>query len=349
VQLRPDQLDQHLAGDLAPVYLVTGDEPLQHAEVADAIRRAARERGHTSREVHEAGAGFDWDSLTRAGANMSLFGDRLLIDLRLPTGKPGREGGAALKAWAESPPPDSLLLVTTPKLDQQVRRSAWFRALDAAGPVITVALPPRSRLPQWLTGRMRARGLQPQKAAVELLADRVEGNLVAAAHEIDKLALLHGGGPIDEAAVRDAVTDSSRFGPFDLADAVVDGAPERVGRIAAGLRGEGTAEPLVLWAVHREIDQLATIAARTAAGQSVAAAMKAAGTWQQRSERVGAAVRRHRADRWAALLADCARLDRVAKGAERGSFWEELVELCLIAAGADVAPLARRSARYARA
>lgn len=339
MQLRPDQLDQHLAQDLSPIYFITGDEPLQHAEAADAIRRTARERGYTSREVYEARADFAWESLAQAGANMSLFGDRLLIDLRLPTGKPGRDGGAALKSWAQAPPPDTLLLITAPKLEQQARQNAWYKALERAGTVITVTMPPRQRLAQWLTGRMRARGLQPHGDAVALLAEKVEGNLVAAAHEIDKLVLLHGAGVIDDAAVREAVADSSRYSAFDLADAMLDGAPERIGRIAAGLRGEGTAEALVFWAVHREVEQLAAIAARVEAGASLRKALHAAGVWQQRQERVAAAVRRHSAATWAQLLATCARLERLAKGAEHGSFWEELVELGLIVAGADLQPM----------
>lgn len=342
MQLRPDQLDEHLAGSLAPIYLVSGDEPLQHAEISDAIRRTARERGFTAREVHEARADFDWNALAEAGANLSLFGDGLFIDLRLPTGKPGREGGAALKAWAANPPADSLLLVTTPKLDRQTQQSAWCKALAAAGAFIAVSAPPRERLGQWLSARMHARGLHPEREAVALLAERVEGNLVAAAHEIDKLLLLQGPGPVDVEAVRAAVADSSRYGAFDLGDAVIDGEVDRVGRIVAGLHAEGVAPPLVLWAVHREIDTLATVAARMAAGEAPGAALKASGVWQSRQERIRRAVERHPATTWARLLAGCARLDRVAKGAERGSFWAELVELSLSAAGADLPALTPR-------
>lgn len=339
MQLRPDQLDNHLAGELAAIYVVSGDEPLQHAEIADAIRATARERGHTAREVHEARQDFDWGVLVEAGANLSLFGDRALIDLRLPTGKPGRDGGAALKAWAEAPREDALLLITTPKLERQTQQSAWYRALASAGVVIHVAAPPRERLPQWISARMQGRGLLPEREAVALLADRVEGNLVAAAHEIDKLLLLQGPGAVDAEAVRAAVADSTRYGAFDLGDAVIDGEAARVGRIVAGLRGEGVAPPLVLWALHREIEQLATVAARCAAGESTSAAMKAAGVWASRQDRVRRAVGRWQAGEWARLLAGCARLDRVAKGAERGSFWEELVELSLRAAGADMPEL----------
>lgn len=343
MELRPDQLDQHLAGELAPVYRVSGDEPLQHTEVGDAIRAAARARGYSVREVHEARADFEWSRLTEAGSNLSLFGDGRLVDLRLPTGRPGREGGAVLKAWAQKPPEDAVLLVTTPRLERDVLKSAWCRALDAAGVAITLHLPERGQLPRWIEHRMQARGLQPDREAVTLLADRIEGNLVAAAQEIDKLLLLHGPGPVDSDAVATAVADSTRFGPFDLGDAVVDGEPERLARIAAGLRAEGVAPPLALWALHREIELLATVAARCAGGESRSAAVRAAGVWQRRQDRVARAVTRMPANAWARLLVGCARLDRVAKGAERGSFWEELVELGLTAAGAPMPELTPRS------
>lgn len=342
VHIRPDQLATHLQGELAAIYLVAGDEPLQHAEFADAIRSGARERGYTERVVLDAAQGFDWGALGEAGANRSLFGDRTLIDLRLATGKPGRDGGAALKAWAEAPPEDTLLLITTPKIERQAQQSAWYRALERAGVTLTATAPPRERLPQWLTARMQARGLQPDRTATALLADRVEGNLVAAAHEVDKLLLLHGPGAVDADTVRAAVTDSTRYGAFDLGDAVVAGETGRIGHIVATLRAEGVAPPLVIWALHREVEQLATVAARAAAGESLAAAMQAAGVWQRRQEHVRGAVKRHPAGAWAQLLAGLARLDRVAKGAERGSFWEELVELALTAGGADMPALTPR-------
>lgn len=335
-QLRPDQLESRLGGDLAPIYVVTGDEPQQHTEVSDRIRAAARAQGFTVREVLDAGSDFDWNRLTEAGASLSLFGDRRLLDLRLASGKPGRDGGAVLKAWAQDPAADTLLLVSLPQLDRQARQAAWFKALDGAGVVVSVRMPERDRLGPWIRQRMRARGLAPDAGAVELLAERVEGNLVAAAQEIDKLVLLRGGGPVDAEAVAAAVADSARFSAFDIGAAVLDGEPGRVARIIAGLRAEGAAPPLLLWALHRELHQLATVAARTAGGESPAAAMAAVGVWQSRQQRVGSALGRHGAAEWARLLARCARLDRLAKGAERGSFWEELVELALRAAGAPI-------------
>ncbi|MDZ7748792.1 MAG: DNA polymerase III subunit delta [Halofilum sp. (in: g-proteobacteria)] len=344
MQLRPDQLPRHLAGELAPVYLVTGDEPLQHAEAADAIRGAAREQGYAAREVYDAGSDFDWGRLGAAADNLSLFAERRLVDLRLPGGKPGREGGATLAAWAERPPEDTLLLVTTPKIDPQARRAAWYKALERAGVVVAVWPLDPGRLPAWIRARMRARELQPSDDALALLAARVEGNLLAAAQEIDKLLLLGGPGRVDAERVAEVVADAARWSVFDLADAVLDGAPERVARIAAGLRAEGTQPPVVAWALQRELAQVAGVAARRAEGQAMGAALAAAGVWQRRQQRVRGALARFDARAWQRLVARCARLERLAKGAARGSFWDELVESALAAAGAPVPGLSPRRA-----
>ena len=345
MQLRPDQLARHLDGDLAPVYVVTGDEPLQHAEATDAIRAAARARGYTAREVFEAGGDFDWSRLGESADSLSLFADRRLVDLRLPTGKPGRDGGAALVAWTERPPEDTLLLVTLGKLDAQARNAKWYKALDRAGVVIPVWPVEGGALQPWIQRRMRARGLEPTPDAVALLAARVEGNLLAAAQEIEKLLLLDGPGAVDVERVAASVADSARWSIFDLNDAMLAGDAARVARIAAGLRGEGTPAPVIVWSLHRQLHQLAAIAARAEHGQSLAAAAKAEKVWARREPQVRAAVRRFDARGWQRLVAACARLDRLTKGQERrGSFWDELVESAIVAAGAPISPLAPRDA-----
>jgi DNA polymerase-3 subunit delta len=342
MQLGPDELERHLGGELASVYLVTGDEPLQHAEATDAIRARARERGFGAREVFDAGGDIDWSELTAAGESLSLFAERRLIELRLPTGKPGKDGAAVLTQWAQRPPPDTLLLVTAPKIEAQQRKGGWFKALKRSGVVVAVWPVPGERLPQWLRGRMRTRGLEPTREAVELLAARVEGNLLAAAQEIDKLALLGGTGVVDVDQVAEAVADAARWSVFDLADAVLDGRPDRVGRILAGLRAEGTQPPVVVWALQREIAQMAAIAARRTEGQRLAAAMDQVGVWRRRQARVRAAADRFDAHGWQRLLAGCARLERLAKGAAAGSFWDEVLESGLLAAGAGNRTLAPR-------
>ncbi len=342
MQIRFDQLAARLEQGLAPIYVVTGDEPLQHAEATDAIRAAARAQGYTAREVHEAGNDFDWNRLSESADSLSLFADRRLVDLRIPGGKPGRDGGAALAAWAERPPEDTLLLVTLPRIDPQSRKSKWYKALDKAGVTVPVWPVEIGQLPAWIGKRMRARGLQPDNDAVALLAARCEGNLLAAAQEIDKLLLLGGPGPVDAERVAEVVADSARWSVFDLADAMLDGEPARVARILAGLRGEGTQPPVLLWALQREIAMLAAAAARRAEGQAPDAALAAAGVWDKRRSRARRALERFDADGWQRLLASCARLDRLAKGAARGSFWDEVVELAVNVAGAQSRTLAPR-------
>ncbi len=338
--LRFDQLEDHLRKGLAPIYVVTGDEPLQHAEAADAIRAAARAGGTAAREVYEAGSDFDWSRLSESADSLSLFAERRLVDLRLPGGKPGREGGQALAAWAQRPPEHTVLLLTLPKLDQQARKARWFTALERAGVVVAVWPIEAERLPQWLERRMRAQGLRPTREAVTRLAARVEGNLLAAAQEIEKLLLLGGPGEVDAARVAEAVADSSRWSVFDLGDALLAGDGERVARIVAGLRGEGTPEPVVIWAFQREVAQLASAAARVDAGMAPDRAADAAGVWKRRQQPFTRALARHDAVGWQRLVARAARLERLAKGAAQGSFWDELVECGLMAAGAGPTPLA---------
>jgi len=340
MQIRFDQLATHLQKDLKPVYLVTGDEPLQHAEATDARDGDDIERDYTTREVHEAGGDFDWNRLGEAADSLSLFADKRLVDLRLPSGKPGREGGAALRAWCERLPEDTVLLIAAGRIDPQSRSSAWYKAVAAAGAVVPVWPVNVDDLPDWIRQRMHARGLQPTGEAVKLLAARVEGNLLAAAQEIDKLLLLGGAGKVDAERVAEAVADSARWSIFDLTDAIVAGAPARVARIVNGLRAEGSQPPMLIWVLHRELNQLAAIAARIEAGQAPAAAMKAAGVWDRRQPAVGRAVARMGASEWGALAASCGRLDRLAKGAAEGSVWDELLECALIAAGARMPRLA---------
>ena len=334
MQLRYDQLAAQLAKGLAPIYVVIGDEPLQHVEAADTIRRTARERGFGSREVFDAGSDFGWNRLSESADSLSLFAEQRLVDLRLPSGKPGREGGAALTAWAERPPEDTVLLLTLPKLEQQARRGRWFSALEKAGVVVQVWPIDADRLPQWLQQRMQAKGLQPTREAVALLAARVEGNLLAAAQEIDKLLLLGGPGTVDADRVAEVVADSSRWSVFDLSDALLAGSTARVGRIVAGLYGEGTPEPVIVWALQRELALLADGAERVAAGMPAARAADAVGVWKRRQRPFAQALGRLDVAGWQRLCARAARLERLAKGAAQGSFRDELLELALTAAGA---------------
>jgi len=321
MRLRAEQLARHLGSELAPVYLVSGDEPLLLDEATDAIRRAARDAGHDNREVMEAGPGFDWNSLLAEAASFSLFAEKKIIDLRLPGGKPGREGGQALAEYCGNPPPDTLLLLTLPKLDRQQQNSKWFKSVEGRGVVIQVWPVELANLPDWIGQRMRQAGLQPSRDAITLLAERVEGNLLAARQEIEKLLLLHGEGPIDAEGLAEAVADSARYDVFDLVDSALRAELPRSLHILDGLKGEGVAAAVVLWALHREISQLAAIALETARGLSLDHAMSRAKIWEKRKALARQALSRHKPARWLSLLDSCQAADAAVKGADPRDPW----------------------------
>jgi DNA polymerase-3 subunit delta len=339
MQLKPEQLAQHLKKGLAPVYLIHGDELLIVQEAADAIRAAARARGYSDREVFTVERDFDWNRLTEASNSLSLFAERRILEVRMPGAKPGEAGGKALRDYAARPAEDTLLLVVSGKLDAQQRKSKWVTDLEAAGAGIPVWPVDARALPQWIRARMQGRGLQPTPEAVELLAERVEGNLLACAQEIDKLALLVGAGPVDAAAVTAAVADSARFDVFGLVDSALAGEAGRSLRMLAGLRGEGVEPVLVVWALARELHTLAALAWETARGEPPGQVMARHRVWQTRQGPIGRALARHKLDTWLDLLARCARLDQTVKGQAPGNPWDELVQLCLLLAGRPL-PLA---------
>ncbi len=333
MRVRGEQLEAHLARELAPVYLVSGDEPLLVGEAADAIRAAARRQGYLSRELLEADGRFDWSLLAQQAEEMSLFAERKIVDLRLPGGKPGREGSAALVEWCRQPPADILLLLTLPKLDRSQAAAKWVKAVDAKGVVLQLWPPDSGRLPQWIEQRMRAAGLRPERGVAQMLAERTEGNLLAARQEVEKLRLLEGEGPVSLERASRAVSDSARFDVFALVDAALAGRAGRVLRILAGLRGEGVALPVVLWAVAREVRTLASLAGRIARGEPPARALSAAGVWKSRQRLVASGAKRLSVAQWNALLLQCEAADAMIKGAAAGEPWLQLEQILLVMAG----------------
>ncbi len=332
-QLRPDQLAAHLARQLAPAYLLHGDEPLQMAECADAVRARARESGCAERLVFNVDAGFDWDRLAAAAGNLSLFAERRLLEVRLPGGKPGDKGARALREYAAAPPDDAVLLILSGKLEKQARSSQWVKALESAGVGIAIRPVEPARLPAWIGQRMKTRGMRPTAEALQLLAERVEGNLLACHQEIEKLYLLHGAVDIDAGQVADAVTDSARFDLFALIDAALAGQPARVYRMATGLRAEGVEPPLVLWALGRELPALVRMAGDLRRERNLPALLARYRVWDKRKEVVGGALTRLSRPTLEALLRRLAHVDRVAKGRAPGNAWDELVQLLLGVAG----------------
>lgn len=341
MRLRPEELSRHLRGTLAPVYLIAGAEPLLVQECADLVRAAARQAGCSERERLVVETGFDWGAVGRAAASLSLFAERRLLELRMELAKPGVEGARALSEYAHRPAADVLLLIVAGRLDASAQRSAWLQALEGVGAVVLVpALQPRE-LPGWLGRRLRTRGFEPTRDAMELLADRVEGNLLAAAQEVEKLALMRPGGPLTADDLVAVVTDNARFDVYGLVDAAVAGDCQRVVRVLSALREEGIDGTLVNWALAREVRGLASMATDHARGLPLEAVFSRHRVWRQRQPLLRRAVSRYDGSGWAGLLRQAARVDRVLKGVEAGSVWDELLQLALAIAGRDTLAAAR--------
>jgi DNA polymerase-3 subunit delta len=327
MRLKPEQLAAHLQQGLAPLYLAFGDEPLLVQEAADAIRAAARSAGYSERELFTVESGFSWQSLLASGSNLSLFAERRIAELRIPTGKPGVEGGKTIEQYCANLPPDTLTLVVCPKLDKTQQASKWFKALEAAGAAVQVYPVERQRLPDWIAGRLAAQNQRGERDALQFLADRVEGNLLAAHQEIRKLGLLYPAGALTFAQVKEAVLDVSRYDVFNLAEAMLAGEAARFARVLDGLRGEGVAPTLALWALTQEIRTLARIALGQSRGVPIAQGMRDARVWDSRQGLIERALKRIGGGRLVAAIKRAALIDRTIKGLERGDVWDELLQL----------------------
>ncbi len=330
MNVRAEQLEAQLAKGLAPVYLISGDEPLQQGEACDTIRQSTREQGFSERQVMHVEAGFDWNALLAEANALSLFAEQKLIELRIPSGKPGTEGSKALLTYLERPPGDTVLLIISGKLDKNAQKAKWFKAVDKVGVSVQVWPVDGQQMPGWIEQRLRARGLQPEAGAAALLAERVEGNLLAAAQEVEKLVLSCADGVLSVERVEEAVANSARFDVFGLVDTALLGDVPHLMRMFEGLRAAG-AEPLgLLWILAREIRSLADMAAQMQAGAPLDRVM--ARVWGKRKTAVRAGLQRHSALRWQQMLRRAGRIDRLAKGAP-GNAWDELLQLCLLMAG----------------
>ena len=334
MQVRAEQLEAHLAKSLAPLYVIHGDEPLLALEAADAVRAAARKRGYAEREVFVAERGFDWSEFAHAGASRSLFGGNKIIELRLPTGKPGIAGAETIAAYCARLDRDMLTLATLPRLDRAGQSSAWFGALAAAGVVVEVWPVERARLPEWIGARLARQQQRASRAVLEFLADRVEGNLLAAHQEVLKLALLAPPGELALETVEDAVASVARYDPYAAAEALVAGDLARYVRVLEGLRGEGEAPTFVLFAVSGALFVLRGIAEGKPA-ERLFGEQRLFNKPLQRA--VQAAARRYTRAALDAALAQAALIDRVAKGVATGDAWDQFAALGLKLAGGSKA------------
>lgn len=328
MQTRVDQLAGSLKRGLAPIYLVGGEEPLLLLECCDQIRAAAKAQGFVERELLQVEQGFDWSALRQAAAP-SLFATRKIIDLRLRTGKPGRDGAKALGEWADSPDPDMLLLVSCEKWDRSSRTSKWAGRLAKAGQQIDIWPIKAQELPAWLEQRMQQHGMQPEPEVLRLLADRLEGNLLAARQEIDRLALIKGAGVITVSDVMEVVADSSRFDAFILAEHMLTGNLREGLRVVAGLKRMDTPLPLLLGALVRELKMVEAYRLAMRGGEQETMVFRRLNIWQNRQHNVRMAARRLGTLKLFNAFKMLALIDRQSKGRAAGDPWQSVDSLMI--------------------
>jgi len=316
MQLRSSELDAQLRKSLLPAYAIHGDEPLLAMEAADAVRAAARRAGFTEREVLEPGRGFDWSEFTHVTGSLSLFATKKIVELRLPSGKPGPQGSAAIAAYCERPSEDQLLLVALPRLDRAGQGSAWFNALARLGAVVDIWPLDRARLPAWIGERLARQKQRAPREVLEFLTERVEGNLLAAHQELQKLALLAPEGELALDTVQEAVASVARYDPYDAADALVSGDLARYVRVIEGLRAEGEQPTFVLFVISSALFALQEGSAERIFNRTLRRAVEAA-------------ARRFSPKRIDAAIAQAAAIDRAIKGVGEGDAWQGFIRLGL--------------------
>lgn len=353
MQLAAAQLQAHLAKGLRSLYTIHGDEPLLAQEAADAIRAAARTQGYTERSSYTvAGAHFDWSAVLAAGGSLSLFADKQIVEIRIPSGKPGKDGSVALQQIAEAAQGNdsTLTLVLLPKLDRATRTGAWFSALENHGASLQVDPVERAALPQWIAQRLALQGQRVKageegQRTLQFFADRVEGNLLAAHQEIQKLALLHPAGELGWEQVEGAVNNVARYDVFKLSEAVLAGNPVRVARMLDGLRAEGEAEVLVHYTLAEDIRALKRVKDAMGAGRPLPMALRENRIWGAREQAFERALPRLDDRALARLLKAAHTVDGIVKGLRQpdwpASGWQALQRLALMLCRACMAPPAK--------
>lgn len=329
MRIKPEQLASALQKKLAPIYFISGDEPLQLFEAADSIRTAAKKAGFTSREIFDADSRFSWHSLMESANSLSIFSDKKIIDLRLTTGAPNSEGAKIISQYCEQPPEDTLLLITAGKISGSSSKARWFQALDKAGCIIQVWPLENKELKQWLQQRSQRRGLTINQAGINLLANRIEGNLLAAAQEIEKLYVLFGTSQISAQQLEETVADHSRFDVFKLIDSILAAQTDRIIKILSNLKAEGIAEPVILWAIAREARTLIQIKLALAQGQNKTMVFKNHQIWDKRQSLVDNAINKLSITHLHQILKLAAQIDRQIKGQQSGDPWHTLQIICL--------------------
>jgi DNA polymerase-3 subunit delta len=329
MRIDSEQLAQHLARGLKSLYVVFGEELLLALEAADRVRATALRQGYDERRVLFVESGFDWGEVAMVGNSLSLFAARRVLDLRIPSGKPAKDGSEALQRLAGSLPEDTIVLITLPGLDRQQVASKWFGALESAGVAVRAGAVKREQLGQWLSSRLAQQGQRAGTETLEFLVSRVEGNLMAAYQEVQKLALLFPAGMLPFEEVRNAVLDVARYNVFEIGATLLKGERAHFVRMLDGLRGEGEAPPLVLWVIAEETRAMARVKAAMDAGQPLAQALREARVWGPRQELMPRALQRLASTQLIAALRRAAEVDRMIKGLAGGDVWDALLQLGL--------------------
>jgi DNA polymerase-3 subunit delta len=335
MKIRPEQLQSHLSKELLAVYVISGDEPLLAQESADAVRLAARNKGFSGREVFHGEGKFDWGQLHNEANALSLFTEKKIIEVRISNGKPGDKGSKAICELCTNPNPDNLLLVILPKLERAAQNSKWVKALESSGAHIQVWPITGDQLPRWIKQRLLESNITANQQAVEILAERVEGNLLAAVQEIEKLKLLAIDGKVDAIMMSSVVADSARYNLFEFVDKVLAGDAQSAARSLRGLHSEGTDAIPLLWAITRELRILIKASEQISQGESRDRALKNAGVWEKRLPLFRTAIQRCSAPHLRMLLYQAGAIDRGIKGMRKADVWDELTTLVLSLAGSQ--------------
>lgn len=329
MQLKFDQLRQHVERQLAGVYLLSGDEPLQLGDAADLIRKKARADGFLNREILHVEGRFDWNHLRAATRNQSLFAEKNLIELNLPTAKPGRDGSAAIDEVVKELSSDNMLIIIAGKLDPKSKNTRWFKSIDSKGVTVQVWPLVGRDLNQWLVAKLRSKNLQLEPQAVNELSERVEGNLLAASQEIEKLHVLYGEGQLTTQNILSAVADNARYDVFKLTDSLLAGNVERALQVLSSLREEKIASPVILWALTREIRLLLSLSLAKSQRNGMDTVFRNNRVWDSRKNAYLQTLARGKMDDWKVLMQSCSKVDQMIKGALQGHAWDVLEKICL--------------------
>jgi len=334
MKLKVEQLSGQLKQALKPIYIISGDTHLLVQETADALIAAARAQGFSEKELFHHSRSFDWNNFREAAASLSLFGDKKILELRLGNDKPSDNGKKALLEYAQDPGDDNVLIIIASKIDTSTQKSKWFKTLEDVSVWIQIWPISTGQLPQWIKQRMIKAGLKPVGDAANLIADRVEGNLLAASQEIEKLRLLYGNSDIDAAKVHASVTVASRFDVFSLIDTALVGQTDKALRMLQSIRAEGIDATVVLWALSREIRNLCNMRQQIEAGESVAKVIQEYRVWANRKAAIQNALQRLSLNSLQHLLQQASLIDQAIKGSGRFQPWDGLVSVLLRLSGA---------------